>query len=170
MLVKGATGLHTLTHWGQVMHICDGKLTIIVADNGLSPGWRHAIIWTNAKILLTHWGWVAHICISKLTIIGSDNGLSPGQHQAIVNSTLGNKLKWNLNRNLYILIQENTFENVVWKWRPFCVRLNELIGPLGANFSEMLIEIYIFSFKKMHLKLPLGNRLPFCLRLNVLTH
>ena len=28
-----------------------------------------------------------------------------------------------------------------------------LIGPLGTNFSEILIEIQTFSFKKMHLKL-----------------
>ena len=28
-----------------------------------------------------------------------------------------------------------------------------LIGSLGTNFSEMVIEIYIFSFKKMHLKM-----------------
>ena len=27
-----------------------------------------------------------------------------------------------------------------------------LIGVLGTNFSEILIEIYTFSFKKMHLK------------------
>ena len=27
-----------------------------------------------------------------------------------------------------------------------------LTGPKGANFSEILIEIYIFSSKKMHLK------------------
>ena len=33
----------------------------------------------------------------------------------IVNWTLGNKIQWNLNRNSYIFIQENTFENVVWK-------------------------------------------------------
>ena len=41
-----------LTHWGQVMHICVGKLTIIGSDYGLSPGQRQAIIWTNAGILL----------------------------------------------------------------------------------------------------------------------
>ena len=41
-----------LTHWGRVTHICVKKLTIIVSDNGLSPGRRHAIIWTNAEILL----------------------------------------------------------------------------------------------------------------------
>ena len=41
-----------LTHWGRVTHICVGKLTIIGSDNGLSPGRRQAIIWTNAGILL----------------------------------------------------------------------------------------------------------------------
>ena len=34
------------------MHICVSKLTIIGSDNGLSPGRRQAIIWTNAGILL----------------------------------------------------------------------------------------------------------------------
>ena len=33
-------------------HICVSKLTIIGSDNGLSPGRRQAIIWTNAGILL----------------------------------------------------------------------------------------------------------------------
>ena len=33
-------------------HICVSKLTINGSDNGLSPGRRQAIIWTNAGILL----------------------------------------------------------------------------------------------------------------------
>ena len=33
-------------------HICVVKMTIIGSDNGLSPGRRQAIIWTNAEILL----------------------------------------------------------------------------------------------------------------------
>ena len=41
-----------LTHWGRVTHTCVSKLTIIVSDNGLSPGRRQAIIWTNAGLLL----------------------------------------------------------------------------------------------------------------------
>ena len=45
-------GVDELTHWGRVTHICVVKLTIIGADNGLSPGRRQAIIWTNAGILL----------------------------------------------------------------------------------------------------------------------
>ena len=45
-----------------------------------------------------------------------------------------------------------------------------LIGPLGTNFSETLIEIHIFPFKKMHSKMSSGKCRPFCLGLNVLTH
>ena len=41
-----------LTHWGRVTHICVSKLPIIGSVNGLSPGRRQAIIWTNAGILL----------------------------------------------------------------------------------------------------------------------
>ena len=88
--------VHTLTHWGRVTHICVGNLTIIGSDNGLSPGRRQAIIWTNAGILL--------------------------------------------------------------------------IGHLRTNFSEILIEIQTFSYKKMHLKMSSGKWRPFCLGLNVLTH
>ena len=44
--------LNVLTHWGRVTHICVGDLTIIGLDNGLSPGRRQAIFWTNVGILL----------------------------------------------------------------------------------------------------------------------
>ena len=83
---------------------------------------------------LTHWGWVTHICLSKLTIIGSDNGLSPGRRQAIIWTNAG------------IL----------------------LIGPLGINFNEILIEIHMISLKKIHLKMSSGKWRPSCLGLNVL--
>ena len=85
---------------------------------------------------LTHWGRVTHICVSNLILIGSDNGLSPGRRQAIIWTNAG------------IL----------------------LIGPLGTNFSEILIEICIFSFKEMHLKMSSWKWWPFCLGLNVLTY
>ena len=54
LLASVLWGLTTqdLTHWGRVTHICFSKLTIIGSDNGLSPGRRQAIIWTNAVILL----------------------------------------------------------------------------------------------------------------------
>ena len=62
-----------------------------------------------------HWRRATHICVSKLPIIDSYNGLSPGRRQAIIWTNAG------------IL----------------------LIGGLGTKFSEILIEIYTFSFKKM---------------------
>ena len=43
-----------------------------------------------------------------------------------------------------------------------------LIGPLGTNFSEILIGIITFSFKKMHLKVSSAKWRPCCLGLNVL--
>ena len=84
--------------------------------------------------LLTHWGRVTYICVN-LTIIVTDNGLSPGRRQAII---------WT---SAWIL----------------------LIGPLGTNFSEILIEIVTFSFKKMRLKVSSAKWRPWCLGLNVLT-
>ena len=88
--------MEPLTHWSRVTHICASKLTIFGSDNGLSPIWRQAIIWTNAGILL--------------------------------------------------------------------------IGPLGTNFSEILIGVQTFSFKKLHLKMSSAKSRPFCLGLNVLSH
>ena len=66
----------------------------------------------------THWGPVTHICVNNLTTIGSVNGLLPGRRQAITWTNAG------------VL----------------------LIVPLETNFSEILIEISTFSFKKMRLK------------------
>ena len=77
-----------------------------------------------------------HICVDNLTIINSDNGLSPGRRQAIIWTNAG------------ILL---------------------LIGTLGTNLSEILIEIQIFSFKKMGLKVSSAKWRPFCIGLNVLT-
>ena len=61
-----------LTHWGRLPHICIGNLTIIDSDNGLSPGRRQAIIWTNAGILLFwilrnkfQWNLNSHIFIQE---------------------------------------------------------------------------------------------------------
>ena len=44
-----------------------------------------------------------------------------------------------------------------------------LIGSVGINFSEILIEIHTFSFRKMHLDMSSAKWHPFCLGLNVLT-
>ena len=66
---------------------------------------------------------VTYICVSKLTIVCSDAIIWTCH---IANWTPRNKLQRNLNRNSYIFIRENTFENIVWKmaailFRPQCV-------------------------------------------------
>ena len=70
---------------------------------------------------------MTHICVSKLSIISSDNGLSPGRRQAII---------WT-NAGIF------------------------LIGHLGTNFSEILIEIQTLSFTKMRLKTSSAEWRPF---------
>ena len=45
-----------------------------------------------------------------------------------------------------------------------------LTGPLGTNFSEILIELKTFSLKKMRLKVSSAKWRPCCLGLNVLIH
>ena len=102
----------------------------------VSIRWAATLLYPSFGLSLTHWRRVTHICVSRLTITGSDNGLSPGRRQAIIWTNAG------------IL----------------------LIGPLGANFSENSIEILIFSFTKMRLKVSSAKWRPFCLGLNVLKH
>ena len=43
-----------------------------------------------------------------------------------------------------------------------------LIGPLGTNFNEIVIEIHTFSFRKIHLSLSSAKWRLCCLDLNVL--
>ena len=43
-----------------------------------------------------------------------------------------------------------------------------LIRPLGTKFSEFFVEILIFPFKKMRLKVSSAKRRPFCIGLNEL--
>ena len=99
---------------------------------------RILLIWYFLCSHLTHWGRVTHIyiCVNNLTIIGSDNGLSPGRRQDIIWTNDGILLIW----------------------------------PLRTNFSEILGEIYAFSFKKMCLKMSSAKWRQFCLGLNVLKH
>ena len=119
------------TNFSEILIKIQNPSFMIMYLKTLSAKWRPFCLSLN---VLTHWGRVTHICVGNLTIIGSDNGLSPGRRQAITWTNVG------------IL----------------------LIGPLGTNFSEMLIEIHTFSFKKIHLKMLIGKWRPFCLSLNVL--
>ena len=78
---------------------------------------------------------MTHICVGILTSTGSDNGLSPGRCHAII-------------------------------WTNAGILLIEL---LGTKFSEILITIQAFSFKKMHLRMSSAKWRLFRLGLNVFT-
>ena len=91
----------------------------------------HILVSTKFHFSLTHWGWAMHICVCRLTIIVSDNGLLPG---------------W---------LYQTTSAGIL------------LIGPLGTNFSEILLEILTFSLKKMSLKVLTAKLWQLCLGLNV---
>ena len=109
-------------------------LRVIEVNHMADVGTHQSVSGLSAEACLKHWGPVTHLCVSKLTIIGSDNGLSPGRRQAII---------WTNDGML-------------------------LIGPLRTNFNETSIEIHVFSFKKIYLKLSSAKRRPFCPGLNVL--
>ena len=40
-------------------------------------------------------------------------------------------------------------------------------GPTGTNFGQIVIEILIFLFTKLHLKMPFANWRPFYLGLDI---
>ena len=94
----------------------------------------------------------------------------------IVNWFLNNELQRNFNRNPYIFIQENAFENVVWKRRPFFIRAQcvkqELVWSMilseatrtGINVMSFCFYILIPWFNLTTIPnlflLPLGIRRP----------
>ena len=89
---------------------------------------------------LTHWGREMHICqwtrpslVQKMAcrLLGVRPSYEP------MCWTLRNRIQWNINLNWNIFIQENAFENVVWKmaailsW-PQCVN----VPGLGRNHND----------------------------------
>ena len=57
-----------LNRWGRVTHICTSRLTSIRSDNGLSPGWRQAIIWSMSPYGVTRPQWVNGSIMSCLCV------------------------------------------------------------------------------------------------------
>ena len=57
----------------------------------------------------------------------------------IDNCTPENKFQWNLNQNSYIFIQENAFENVVWKMAAILSRPQSVNRSLCAGCIRVLV-------------------------------
>ena len=109
------------------MHICVSKLTIIGSDNGLSPGPRQAIIWTNDGILLIwNFGTNFNEILSEINIFSF---------------------------NKMYFIQENVFENVVNAMaailsRPQCIKpLKYVIRNLyiQTRHRELFCALHIYK-------------------------
>ena len=165
-----------LNHRGWVMHICINNLTIIGSDNALSPGGRQAIVWTNAGILIIGplgtniseiWIWIPIFSFKKMC----SKMWSGKWRPCCLGFNVLNHWGWVTHiciSNLTIIGSDNALspgrcQAIIW--------INAgilLTGPLGTNFSEILIAIQTFSLKKIHLKLLPEKRQPFCLGLNVL--
>ena len=145
-------------------HICGCKFTIIGSDNGLAPGRRQAIIWTNAGILLI-WPLGTNCCeivieiqpfpLKRMHLKMPSAKWRPiclghylNQRWNIVNMTLRNKLAWSINRKATIFIDENASENVVCEMaailsRAQCVRDSYL--AISSAFHNLVDKINILS-------------------------
>ena len=111
------------------------------------PKRRQAIVWTNADPI--YWRIYATLGGDVLTHWGRVTHICVSK-LAIIGSDNG--------------LSPDRRQAIIWTNAGIL-----LIGPLGTNFSEILIEIQTFSFKKMHLKMSSVKRRPFCLGLNVLS-
>ena len=146
-----------LTHWGRVTHVCVGKLTNIGSDNGLSPGRRQAIIWTNAGTLLieplgTNFNELL-ILIHTFSFNKMHLKMSSAKWRPFC---LGLNELTHLPLVLHICITESGqywFRRQGDKPLPESMLVLLSIGLLGTNCSEIWIRNLSFPFKKMHLKL-----------------
>ena len=182
---------------GRVTHICVGKLYHLVSVHGLSPVRHQAIIWNNNALLpirplgtdfsqrhFEHNSSTirAHSRRWKIPCTKRQPFLSAAicylNHTGTFVRTSGKPITITLTywgRVTHICVDKTTIigsdnglspgrrQAIIWTSAGIL-----LIGPLGTNVSEILIEIHIFSFKKMQLKTSSTKWRPFRLSLNVL--
>ena len=116
--------------------------------------------WVLGFKVSTHWGRVKHIYISVFAVVNFDAPAQTNDFQIerrqVVSLYVG---------KLTIIGSDNGLspsrrQAIIWTNAGIL-----LIGPLGTNFSEIVIKIYTFSFKKMHSKMSSGKWRSFCLGL-----
>ena len=133
-----------------------------------------------------------HHWFSQWLVAWSAPSHYPNQFCDIVYWTPGNKLQWNFNKNSYIFIEENAFENVVWKMASIFLGLNVLslseAGPWVAVGSGIIFSTPFhadllstgtpennlhwtfnqYKIKKLYWKISTVNYLPFWWGFNTL--
>ena len=160
-------------------HICVDNLTFIGSVNGLSPDRCKAITWTNAGILLiAPLGKNFNEILIKIHIFSfrkmhlKMSSMRSGRQRPFCLS-LNVLTHWG--RVMHICVSKinsiGSDNGLSPGRRQPIIWINAgilLIWPLGTNFSEIFIDIYISPFKNMHLKMSSAKCRPFCLGLNVL--
>ena len=150
------------------MHQCIINWISIGADSGLSPVRHQVSIWTNADLLIGPWEQISVQFLLKKIPLKISSGkwwyylsLNVLTHWGLVTHICVSKLS--------IIGSDNGLspdrrQAIIWTNAGIL-----LIGTLGTNFNEILIEIHTFSFKNIDLKMSSGKWRPFSLGLNVLT-
>ena len=151
------------------------KAAIIGSDMGLSPFRRQAIIWTNTgllcaiqpkvKVTVKFWSTCKHFNSRKkrLKMLSakwrpSCLGLNVLTHWSRVTHMCVSKLaSIGLDKGL----SPSRRQAIIWTNGGIL-----LIRNLGTNFSEIIIGIQAFSFKKIRSKMSSGKLRPFCVGLN----
>ena len=130
----------------------------------------HSIRETTTNFFVFWWIWSVFACIGDMTCVVFSRLSSGVWHWG---GDVGCLSHWG--RVTHIRVSDLTIissdNGLSPGRRQAIIRTNAgilLIRPWGTNFSEMLIEIHTFSFKKIHLKMSSGKWRPFCLGLNVL--
>ena len=91
---------------GDLRHQCDRSQCVIHMSKDVTVLFRRC----------THWSKHNAQKDNGLSLTGAKPLSEPTLvYIQFVNWTLANKLQWKFNRNSYICIQDNAFENVVWK-------------------------------------------------------
>ena len=137
----------------------------------------------------TEWTWFSKSMWNDLEDIGQGQGSSHATHPLmllIICTKYGKNPSWTVDAtertwdagrtDVYseidcIIGQTDGVKPIYPPTTSLCGGYNDgilLIGPMGTNFSEILIGILTFSFKKIHLKVSSAKWQPFCLGLNML--
>ena len=149
-----------LTHWGRVTHIRVGNLTTIASDNGLSPGQRQVIIWTNAGILLirtlrTNFSEILST-IHAFSFKTMHLKMSSAKWRSFCLSL--NVLIWNLSGNFGRTVQYDMHAIVNLNT---CTKENSKCLVAGGHFKSGVLEEYEVNWIKMvsfwHIEVEIGG-------------
>ena len=118
-------------------------LTIKMTSHGLKQQTPSADLESNG---LTHLPlvpymrqWTRSALVQKIVAYSAPSHYLNQWWYFILNWELGNKFQWNINRNSCVFIQENAFENIVWKLAGIMSR-TQCVNTRGTNLSSTWCE------------------------------